>query len=322
MTPESTSGLGPVLRAVGVRIAGAVATLVGASALALGLLVLAPGDPIDLVPNGEELRPVLEAQWGLDRPLPERFARSLGRVVTLDFGTSLTYRPGAPVAEVIEGPALRTAGLVGAALLLGVTWGAGLAALTAGRRSALRPLVIGLSVTPVFLLAHAAVAGLNAGAWWAIGAQWIDRPAWFALPDQPSALRTSLAVVLLAVGSGALSEVHGEVEDALVRLRSSPHLDAARARGAAAWPHLAIGLVAPLASTAASRAALLIGGAVIVEKVLLLNGAGAVLWSAAELRDYDLALALSILAAAAVAGARLVADLVRVSVDPRLRSAP
>ena len=39
---------------------------------------------------------------------------------------------------------------------------------------------------------------------------WIDRPSWFALPAEPSLLRTTLAIGLLAVGSGALSDVRTE----------------------------------------------------------------------------------------------------------------
>jgi ABC-type dipeptide/oligopeptide/nickel transport system permease component len=179
-----------------------------------------------------------------------------------------------------------------------------------------------VSIAPVFLLAHVAVAALNGVAWAAMERGWIARPDWFALPDQPSALRTALAVVLLAVGSGALAGVHGEVEDALVRVRASPWVDAARARGEPTGAMVLRALAPELAGTAASRAALLVGGAVIVEKVLLLNGAGAVLWSAALLRDSELALSIGVLAAALVAAARLAADAVRVAIDPRLRRVP
>ena len=50
------------------RLGVALATLLGATGLMLGLLVLAPGDPIDLIPNGAAIRPQLEKEFGLDRP--------------------------------------------------------------------------------------------------------------------------------------------------------------------------------------------------------------------------------------------------------------
>jgi peptide/nickel transport system permease protein len=225
------------------------------------------------------------------------------------------------VVDVITSPALRSLGRVLAALALALTWGTALAWWTAERRTPLRPVVQALSIVPVFLMAHALVLGLNAATFAAIGTGWIDRPDWFALPDQPSALRTVLSIVILATASGALHETHAQLEEALVHIRRAPYIDAARARGAPVWRHVARNLVPPLAVTLAERAAFLAGSVVIVEKVLLLNGAGAVLWEAALLRDYDVALGIALYAAAFVGVIRLVADGIRVAVDPRLREA-
>lgn len=295
-----------------------VGTLLGATAFVMALLVLAPGDPIDLLPDGEAQRATLEAQWGLDRPLPERYATTLARALTLDLGTSLTYRPGQPVIEVVAGPALRTLGLVAAAVVCALAGGLGLALWTAGRRRR-GWLVQAVSIVPVFLLAHTLVLGINELTWSLVQSQTIGRPDWFALPDQPSALRTTLAIAVLAIGSGALSEAHGQIESSLVEIRKSPFVDALRARGQSAWPHVLANLVPPMAATMAERAAFLAGGAVIAEKVLLINGVGAVLWEAALLRDYDLALAIALFAAAFVGLARLAADGIRLAVDPRMQ---
>jgi ABC-type dipeptide/oligopeptide/nickel transport system permease component len=196
--------------------------------------------------------------------------------------------------------------------------GTALAWTTAGRPSLPRKLIQAVSVTPLFLLAHVLVHGLNEGAWAAMNAGLVDRPSWFALPDQPSSLRMALAIALLAVGSGALVDVHGEVEDALVRIRQSGYVDAARARGVPVWPHVLWNLVPPLAAITVSRVAFFVGGLVILEKVMLLNGVGAILWQAAQLRDYNVALGITIVLAGAVAATRLVGDTVRLLVDPRL----
>jgi len=297
------------------------ATLCGAVALVMLLLALAPGDPIDLLPNADEVRPELEARWHLDRPLPVRYALYLGQLATGDLGTSLSYRPGTPVWEVIARPAMRSAGWLVSAWMLTLIWGSGLAWFTAGRTSVATLLVRVLSIAPVFLIAHLAVSGFNTAAWSLMEAGTIDRPGWFALPDQPSSLRTALAVVILAVGSGALAELHAEVENALVALRRSGFVDAARARGMPVWPHVAWNLVSPLTTIAVSRVAFFVGGLVILEKVLLLNGVGAILWRAALLRDYDLCLGIALLAAVVVAGARLTGDGIRITTDPRLRTA-
>ena len=90
------------------RLVVFAATLLGAVAFVQVLLWAAPGDPIDMLPNSDELRPVLEAQWHLDEPVPARLLAYASNAVRGDLGTSLTYRPGMPVAEVIAKPALRS----------------------------------------------------------------------------------------------------------------------------------------------------------------------------------------------------------------------
>lgn len=302
-----------VARAVVARLGAAVATVVSAVLLAWALVVLAPGVPFDSQAQAEEC--------GFGGGPVVRWTRPLVRLATFDLGTSCSVRPGTPVVELVARPAVRTAALVAAASASVMAWGTALAFVTAGRRWLVRGVAQAVSLAPTFALVHGLVTALNEGAWWAIGEGWIARPAWFALPDTPSATRTALAVVVLAVGSGALAEVHAEVEDALVRIRGAPWVDAARARGARTWPIVLRALLAPLAAAMANRTALLIGGALVVERVLLMRGVGALLWDAAEGRDYDLALAITAFAAVLVAGARFGADLVRLGVDPVLREA-
>lgn len=307
-------------RAAASRIGAFAATLLGAVLLVQGLLALAPGDAIDLLPNAPELRAGLAAEWGLDQPLPVRMWLTVKGLLVGDLGVSLAYRPGAPVSELVAASAGQSLALLVPAVALALVLGVALGLWTAGRSTPLLRVVQTLSVVPAFLAAYVAVVGLNAATWAAMQRGWIGRPGWFALPDTESALRSALAVVVLAVASGGLTELHAAVDAEVGRLRAAPFLEAARARGAPVWPHLAHNLVPPLAGLAAARVATVLGSLVVVEKLLLFPGAGATLWQACRLRDVPLALGLTLVAAACVAGARLVADLVRISVDPRLRS--
>ncbi len=286
------------------------------------LLSLAPGDPVDLVPGGEEVRAGLEAEWGLDAPVLVRYGRYLARAATGDLGTSLTWRPGAPVADLVWPAAARSLGLAVPAVGLALVTGVLLAWATAGRRSWRRRIVQALSIGPVFLLAFVAVTVLNETTWTLVERGLVARPSWFALPDTASGLRTALAIVVLAVGSGSLAEVHAALEDEIVRIRNAPFVDAALARGAPIAPHVLLNLLPPLTTIMANRTAFFVGGLVVVEKVLLLNGAGSMLWQACGARDYPLAMGLAIVAAAVVCATRLMGDLLRVGVDPRLREPP
>ena len=56
----------------------------------------------------------------------------------------------------------------------------------------------------------------------------------------------------------------------------------------------------------------------VLEKVMLLPGAGAILWEAALLRDHELAMGIGLLAGITVVTARLASDAFATWWDPRL----
>lgn len=321
--PDPTPGAARPRRAVAVAFALVretatfALTLLGAAVLVQVLLAAAPGDAIDSLPNADELRPMLAAQWHLDDPLPTQILAWIWDVLRGDLRTSLVYRPGMPVTEVIAGPLVRSLGLLLTATALSSAVGVGLAFVTRARGRVVRPAVWIVSIVPVFLLARLAIHVLNTATWALIQAGAIGRPAWFALPIEDHPVRWALAVALLAVGSGALAEIHAEAEGLLRRIHASGYVQAARARGAPVWPHVVRNLIPPLTTILASRAAFFVGGLVIVEKMLLLNGLGAILWRAALDRDYPLALGITLVTAAAVALARWLADAIRLALDPR-----
>ena len=298
-----------------------VAALAGAALLLQVLLAAAPGDAADLISDDPALRAALVEAWRLDAPVLERWLGWMADALGGDLGRSLTYRPGQPVTELVL-PALgRSVVLVLGALVVALGGGLALASVTVGRRSVTRRLVQALSVTPVFLLAWLAMAGLNEGAFSLMQEGAIGRPSWFALPDEDSWLKTLLAVLVLAVGSSALGEVHAALEDELGRLKRASFVEALRVRRARLGPHLLRAVLPPLATVAGARASFFVGGLVVIETVLHVGGLGSLLWQACRMRDYPLALGIGVVAAAMVCGARLVTDLVRVTVDPRLRGA-
>lgn len=294
-----------------------VATLVGAALMVQLLLWAAPGDAADLVANDPELRAELVRQWGLDRPAGERLVSWLADASQGELGSSLTYRPGEPVAALVKKAVGQSTPLLLSSLLLTLGLGVALAYGRLSERPLGRALMRAVSVTPAFLLAWWLMITLNEGSFSLMEAGRIARPSWFALPDEDSLLKTSLGVFVLAIGSASLIEVHAACAAELAAIRGSAYVDAARARGAPLWPHVLLNLVPPLTTITSTRAAYFVGGLVVVEKVLHLNGAGAMLWQACRMRDYPLALGLTLAAAATVCAARLFADMTRLLVDPR-----
>lgn len=291
-------------------------TLVGCALLLQLLLALAPGDAADLVANDPVLRAALVEQWHLDEPVWKRTLQSIASLARGELGESLTFRPGTPVLELLARGATRSAPLLFGALLLSVGMGAGAAWMKWERGGRL---ISALSITPVFLIAASAVTGLNQLTFAGMQAELWSAPAWFALPVNDHPLKTALAITALAIGSSAFSEIHQASRESLQAIRSSAYVDAAIARGAPLGALVLRNFLLPLSAICARRTAFFVGGLVVIEKVLHVQGAGAMLWQACRLRDWPLVVGLSLLAAAVVAGARLISDATRLALDPRLR---
>ncbi len=313
------AGLLRVLALAGGRLLWAAASLAGAVALIQAMVMLAPGDAIDLLPDAERLRPLLAQEWGLDQPFAQRLWTGVARVATGDLGHSLSYQPGRPVAELLLLGGRSSLGLLLPAMIAAVGGAVGLG--WAGLRWGwVRRWVRGLSVIPAFLTSFGLISGINALCWAMMEAGWIARPGWFTLPDAESVLRDALAALVLGWASGTLAGLHRQAELDLQALLSAPFVDAARAIGAPVWPVVARNLLPVTAGMAAAALPAILGGLVVVEKLFLRNGAGAMLWEACRLRDYPLVTGLAVGAAAVVCAGGFGSDLLRLWSDPRLRT--
>lgn len=296
----------------GLLLAGAraVLSLLGAALLTQWLLALSPGDAVDTLPD-PALRAQLAAEWGLTGSTAERLAHNLGRLLRLDLGESLTWRPGAGVEGLLVQLAPASLGRLVPAAGLAVA----LALLLTRRRGPAR-----LSALPAFLAAWALVTGLNTLAWLGMERGLWGRPAWFTLPDTDSALRTTLAIGVLGLFSGSLAEAREGLAAEVEALDRAPFVEAAHARGEAVRPVYVRHLVVPTVRALADRVPALLGSLVVVERMMGLPGAGSALWEACRVRDWPLASALVLGFAAVVVTARLGADVVGVVIDPRRRA--
>jgi peptide/nickel transport system permease protein len=305
------------------RLAFFAAAVTGAVFILQALLWSAPGDPIDMLPlfgqDLEELRPVLQAEWGLDDPPHQRIWIFISSALQGDLGESLVIHKGAPVWDLTGAAWGRSLRVLLPALAISLSAALALAWLTAGRRSFfIRPAIQITSILPIFLFVCFLVLW-DEYTWSMISERQVTRPEWFPLADKATPFRHWLAILVLGLGSNGLTEMHAALENSLVRIRDSGYVLAARARGAAVWPHILRNLLPELISLAASRVVMLIGGLVILEKIFNMNGAGALIWRACLQRDYPLALGLVLGAALIVSAARLAADTLRLLWDPRAK---
>jgi peptide/nickel transport system permease protein len=221
-------------------------------------------------------------------------------VLVWDLGPS--YR-GIGVVDLVAKGAIRTLPIVFGALLLSLSVGLTLALVLGDRLRGIgrvaRAAVHGLSLVPVFLLGY---LGLVV----------------FAVPPE-GWRQTGAAVLILALGDGMLTDVVLALDAEIRELMERDFVHSVRLRGGPLALRMAPHIALPTAQLAAGKMTFLIGGVLILEKVLGIQGIGLIGYQAAVQPDFPLLIAITVFATALVAGMHLVVDVLRVVVDPRVR---
>lgn len=313
------------------RLLLAIPTLVGIVVLVFLLLHLAPGSPVSaLGPESgrrvsrraaEEMRRL----YGLDRPLPERFAKWIGRVARLDLGESFVDHR--PVTDRIAEALPYTLTLNGLALLLTLAVAVPLGVTAGGHPEGALDKVSGallfaLYSTPAFWAALLLQALFSVKLRWLplFGVTSDSSPAGLAgLSDRLSHL--VLPVVCLTYGS--LAFYARLVRASVAEARAADYVLAARARGlsrrGALWKHAFRNALLPLITLLALVLPGLLSGSVIIERIFAWPGVGRLYVDSILSRDYPVVLALSLLGAVATLAVTLAADIAYAVADPRVR---
>jgi peptide/nickel transport system permease protein len=312
VTPRRAgAAIWPLLR----RLAGALLVIWGASTLAFAVLHLIPGDPVDIMLGVEsnvpqQLRDQIRHDLGLDLPIPVQYLAYLGRLASLNFGTS--YRLQQPVINVISDQLIPTVQLAVAAIAIAVSL-ALLIALGARNRRA-RAVASG-----------AELLAISSPTFWTgllLLTVFSFQLHWFPISNGNGLEGLVLPAITLALPiTGILSQVirHG-LDGASVQ----PFVDSARARGLTdaqlLTRHTLRHASLPAVTLAAYVVGNLLGGAVIVEQLFGRPGIGRVTLDAINNRDIPVVMALVVLAATVFVTVNFIVDVLYPILDPRLRA--
>lgn len=315
--------MSPLLREIVLRLAAGVFTLIAASALIyLGVSAL-PGDAATAA-LGKDATPDLVAglrkQFGLDRPVLERYGGWLSGFLRGNLGYSLPT--GVPVTKVIRDKVWNTVVLAGVTMALLVPLATALGAV-----SALRPdgtvdqstaaLTLTLIATPQFVIG--AILAVVFAVWlkWLPAVSLID-------PSRPLISRPSILVLpVLTLLASALAQSVRMIRATMIEVLELPYIEAARLNGVAEWRlllrHALPNIVAPAIQVLAYNVPWLLGGVVIVESVFEYRGVGLTLITAVQSRDLPTVEALAMLTTVAIVATSLCADMTVILLNPRLR---
>jgi peptide/nickel transport system permease protein len=313
------------------RAAHGVLLLAGVSALSFVLAELAPGDffgEMRLDPRmSEETVRALRARHGLDRPWPQRYARWAGSLLRGELGFSFAY--GQPVAPLFWPRARNTLLLTGTATALswllavplGVWWASrrhrGASHVLTGFTAlllALPDLVIALGLLNLALRS----GWFPAGGMVSLGHEQMTRPGRWG------DLAVHLALPVTALVLGALPVLLRHVRGAVSQALEAPFVRAARAHGIPArrilFRHVLPAAANPLLSLFGLSVAGLLSMSLLVEVVMSWPGLGPLMLEAILARDFHLVLAPVLASTLFLVGGNLLADVLLVAADPRIRA--
>ena len=313
------------------RLVRALLLLLGVSVLCFAFTEFAPGSFFDEMRLNPQISPetisALRSHYGLDRPLPIRYARWAGSVVRGDFGYSLAYN--APVAPLLWSRAKNTLLLTSFAMLL--TWliGVPLGLWSGSSRGRLPDKAIGvissfLVSVPEIVIALALLAlavrsrAIPVGGMASLDAD--DLSGWARGRDLFTHMLLPISILVL----GGIPVVERHVRSSVIEVLDLPCIQAARGLGIAKT-RLLFRHVLPLAANPAislfgfSLAGLL-GGSLLVEVIAGWPGLGPLILEATLARDLYIVIGAVMLSALFMLAGNFIADVLLLACDPRIRA--
>ncbi len=303
--------------------------LIGITIVAFVFMNVAPGDPVTAMidpqqgSGGLDVQAVREA-FGLDKPLPIRYAIWLREVVSGNIGYS--YRTGQPVLRRIAERIPATLELTLTALAISTVVGCALGICASLKRYSIWD--YGLTVlTLVWTSVPGYFIGLVALYVFALrvpilpsGGMVDPLGAGDALDNLKHLLLPSIVLSL-----EALAGTTRYTRTAMLDVLRDEFMTTARAKGLGPWAitirHAFRNALLPVITITSLRIPLLLGGAVVIEAVFQWPGMGTLAIASIQQRDYPVLMGLTLIISSMVLASNLLADLLYAYADPRIRYA-
>ncbi|MFN7257857.1 MAG: ABC transporter permease [bacterium] len=308
------------------RIGQVLPTLFILSILIFGLQQLMPGDPA-LILAGEErgdpqVLAQIRAELRLDRPIYEQYLYWIGNVLTGDFGFS--WRIRMPVSQLILDKLPVTAQLAAMSFIIAVLIGVPAGILSAVKRdqpadwAANGVALFGIS-TPNFWL------GIMMILFFSVELGWLPPSGYVPLTEDFWQSIATTIMPAFVLGTGVASVLMRHTRAAMLTALSQDSVRPARAKGLreriVVWKHALRNALIPVVTLGAIEFGRLLAGAVLTEQVFTIPGFGKLIVDAVFNRDYPVVQGVVLATALIFVLLSLVADLLYMAINPRLRQA-
>jgi peptide/nickel transport system permease protein len=308
------------------RLAQIIPTIILVSLLVFGLQQLMPGDPA-LVLAGEErgdpkVLAQIRAELWLDRSLPEQYVHWAGNVLHGNLGYS--WRNREPVTELIAQKLPVTAQLAVMAFIIAMVIGIPMGVLAAVKRNTIWD----------YLANALGLAGLSLPNFWlgimlillvSVRLQWLPPSGYVPLTEDPWQSLATTIMPAFVLGSAIAAILMRHTRSAMLTALDQDYIRTARAKGLSparvVLRHALRNALLPVVTLGALELGTLLSGAVLTEQVFSIPGFGKMVVDAVFNRDYPVVQGVVLVTAFLFIMLNLLADLLYVLINPRLRRA-
>ena len=295
------------------RVAMGVLSIFIVATLTFFLMNLVPGGPFVAEKSiSKEAQAALEAKYGLDKPLLERYATYMTDFVKGDMGLSLRQR-GRTVSDIIFSKFPVSAKLAGFAVAVAVLVGIPLGCLSAYNRGKLGDNIIIVFATcgiaiPSFIssviLLYTFGSKLN------------------LLPTVGLNTMSSYIMPVTALAIYPTAYITRLMRSSLLDVMGQDYIRTAKAKGLSnfkiLFKHALRNGVLPVVTYVGPMLASLMTGSFVVEKIFTVPGLGRDFVSAINQRDYTLIMGTTIVLATLIITANVIVDILYKIIDPRI----
>jgi len=303
-----------VIRYVTRRLLWIIPVLFAVSVITFLLMHAVPGGPWareKQLPDAVEAR--LNAQYGLDQPLYEQYARWAVAFATGDLGPSYRYQDRT-VNDIVADGFWTTVQLGIMAFALSVIVGIPLGIIAAlGHNRWPDYLTTSVSIlgiaTPSFILAIMLIVVFSVQLGWFPTGGW-KGPEYWVLPT-------------IALAGFPIAVIARYTRASMLEVTRKDYIRTAHSKGvrnqSVVSRHMIRNALIPVVTILGPTLAFLVTGSFIIERVFNIPGMGQFYLNAIATRDYSLLMAMTMLYAFAVAFLNVVVDVLYAYIDPRIR---
>ncbi len=300
------------------RIAISIATLLAILLILFLMLEFMPGSPF----NDEKLTAdqvaLLNAKYGLDKPILIRFLNYVKNMLTGDFGVSYTISKNTPISTLLQTRLPISIRIGGQAVLLGTIVGLILGIIAALKHNTIwDTLTTIISVLGVSLPSYVFALALS----YSLGFKLTLFPLLYSA-DTPfkSSVLPTIALCMFTIATIARF-TRTEMIDVL----GSDYILLAESKGISGVQlivkHQLRNALIPIITVLAPLIVGLMTGSLVIEKIFSIPGIGSLLVTAIQSNDYNVIVAIAFIYSAMYIGIMLVVDILYGVIDPRIRLA-